>query len=139
MDEPDTTSIEPDLLEITRCMLEAIHTGDVDTYRNLSLDDLTCYETDVTPYRVDGIDFHLDLIRAMHRQGTYQSLVRFDMLSPRVQIYGDTGIVTYTRLMTYADANGPRWSAFNETRVFVRTDGAWRMAHFHRSAGGAAP
>jgi hypothetical protein len=36
-------------------------------------------------------------------------------------------------------AGGPHWSAFNETRVFVREDGKWRMAHFHRSAAGAAP
>jgi ketosteroid isomerase-like protein len=55
------------------------------------------------------------------------------MLTPRVQIYGDTGIVTYTRLMTYDEAGRPRWSTFNETRVYVKQAGGWKMAHFHRS------
>ena len=58
---------------------------------------------------------------------------RFDMLSPRVQVYGETGIVTYTRLMTYDEAGKPRWTTFNETRVFVKRDGQWKMAHFHRA------
>lgn len=129
---------ELDLLDLTHTMLEAIHTGDLEKYRALSTDDLSCYETDVAPYRIDGVEFHIDLMRAMSRHGTYQSLVRFDMLTPRVQVHGDTGIVTYTRLMTYVGSAGPRWSAFNETRVFVREAGQWRMAHFHRSAAGAA-
>ena len=49
----------------------------------------------------------------------------------RIQVYDTTGIVTYTRLMTYDDGGKPRWTTFNETRVFVFQDGAWKMAHFH--------
>ena len=59
--------------------------------------------------------------------------MRFDMLTPRAQVYGDTGIVTYTRLMTYDEGGKPRWTTCNETRVFIKQDGQWKMAHFHRS------
>jgi ketosteroid isomerase-like protein len=128
-----------ELLDLTHRMLDAIHTGNYEAYQRMCLDDVSCYETDVAPYRIDGLEFHLDLIREMGRHGTYEALIRFDMLTPRVQAHGDTGIVTYTRLMTYMGEAGPRWSAFNETRVFVREDGVWRMAHFHRSAGASAP
>lgn len=120
-----------ELLEISWRMLDAIHTGDADTYAALSTADLSCYE-DVCAYRIDGLEFHLTLIRQM-AQNPYLKPVRFDMLTPRVQIYGETGIVTYTRLMTYDDNGKPRWQTFNETRVFVRQEGAWKMAHFHRS------
>jgi ketosteroid isomerase-like protein len=120
-----------ELLEITWRMLEAIHIGDADAYAALSTPDLSCYE-DVCAYRIDGLEFHLALIRQM-AQNPDMKPARFDMLTPRVQIYGDTGIVTYTRLMTYDEGGKPRWSTFNETRVFVRQDGAWKMAHFHRS------
>ena len=92
---------------------------------------ISCYE-DVCAYRIDGLEFHLALIQQMSGSPVNRP-ARFDMLTPRVQIYGDTGIVTYTRLMTYDEAGRPRWTTFNETRVFVRQDGAWRMAHFHRS------
>jgi ketosteroid isomerase-like protein len=124
---------ERELLEITHRLLEAIHAGDIETYRALCASDLTCYETDVAPYRIDGADFHLDLMTAMRTGRVYEHLIRFDMLTPRVQVYGDAAIVTYTRLMSYAGDPAPYWRAFNETRVFFRLDGGWKMVHFHRS------
>jgi hypothetical protein len=121
------------LFDLAHRLLVAIHAGDVETYRSLCAPDLTCYETDVAPYRIEGVDFHVDLMNAMSAQAAFERLTRFDMLSPRVQLYGDCAVVTYTRLMTYAAAAPPIWHAFNETRVFVRIDGAWKMVHFHRS------
>lgn len=120
-----------ELLEITWRMLDAIHTGDAETYARLSTEDLSCYE-DVCPYRIDGLEFHLTMIRQMMQNPALKP-ARFDMLTPRVQVYGDTGIVTYTRLMTYDEMGKPRWTTCNETRVFIREDGQWKMAHFHRS------
>jgi calcium/calmodulin-dependent protein kinase (CaM kinase) II len=126
-------STERELLEITHRMLAAIHAGDIETYRSLSAPDLSCYETDVAPFRIDVLEFHLDLMTAMRERGVYNTLTRFDVLTPRVQVYGDTGIVTYTRLMTYCTESGPTWRAFNETRVFSKIEGQWKMVHFHRS------
>ena len=120
-----------ELLEITWRMLEAIHTGDAETYAALSSPDLSCFE-DVCAYRVDGLEFHLALIRRMAEHPDLKP-ARFDLLSPRVQVYGETGIVTYTRLMTFDAGGPPRWTTCNETRVFVRQEGAWRMVHFHRT------
>ena len=126
----DAAQIE--LVEITWRMLEAIHTGDDHTYADLCMPDLSCFE-DVCAYRIDGVEFHVTLIRQM-AQNPASRPTRFDILHPRVQVYGDTtGIVTYTRLMTYDDAGKPRWQTFNESRVFVKHDGQWKMAHFHRS------
>lgn len=141
-DDPSRTTIaevarldptERELLDITHRILAAIHSGDMETYRALSAPDLSCYETDVAPYRIDVLEFHLDLMMAMRERGVYNSLTRFDVLTPRVQVYGDTGIVTYTRLMTYFTESGPAWRAFNETRVFSKIGGQWKMVHFHRS------
>lgn len=121
-----------ELLEITWRMLHAIHTGDAAAYADLSTADLSCFE-DVCDYRIDGLEFHVALIKQM-AQNLDLRPARFDILSPRIQVYGDhTGIVTYTRLMTYNDNGRPRWTTFNESRVFVKQEGAWKMAHFHRS------
>jgi hypothetical protein len=46
----------------------------------------------------------------------------------------NTGIVTYTRLMTYNDGGKPRWTTANETRGFVKFENGWKMVHFHRSS-----
>lgn len=132
LDDARFDPTQRELLEIAWRMLHAIHTGDASTYAALSMPDLSCYE-DVCAYRIDGLEFHTALIQQMSASPEMKP-ARFDMLTPRVQVYGDTGIVTYTRLMTYDEVGRPRWSTFNETRVFVRAeDREWRMAHFHRS------
>lgn len=126
--------VQRELLEITATLLEAIRTGDVQTYVSLSLPELSCFE-DICDYRVDGLGFHLHLLRRAAENPGAQP-VRQDILAPRVQVYGDCGIVAYTRLCTY-ETPELRWRTFNETRVFVRRDGAWRMAHFHRTPTGS--
>ena len=132
LDDARFDATQRELLEISWRMLHAIHTGDAGTYAALSLPDLSCYE-DVCAYRIDGLEFHTALIQQMAATADLKP-ARFDMLTPRVQVYGDTGIVTYTRLLTYDEGGRPRWTTFNETRVFVRSeDRAWKMAHFHRS------
>ncbi len=131
LDEANFDATQRELIAVTWQMLNAIHTGDSTTYAEHCLPDLSCFE-DVCAYRIDGVEFHTALIRQM-AQNPDNEPSRFDILSPRVQVYGETGIVTYTRLMTY-DRNGtPLWKTFNETRVYLRTDGKWKMAHFHRS------
>ena len=131
LNESNLNETQRELLHISWRMLNAIHTGDSQTYAEHSMPDLSCYE-DVCPYRIDGLEFHLTLIQQMARNPALKP-ASFDMLTPRVQVYGDTGIVTYTRLMTYDENGKPRWTTFNESRIFVRQDGAWKMAHFHRT------
>ncbi len=122
---------DQELLDITETMLDAIHRGDADTYASLCATDLTCFE-DVCPYRIDGIPFHVSLIKQM-AQDPLQQPVRFDLLTPRVQRYGDSAVVTYTRLLTFDDAGKPSWRTFNESRVYVKQNGSWLMVHFHRT------
>ncbi len=131
LDSAAFNETQRELLEITWKMLDSIHTGDAATYGKLCAPDLTCFE-DVCSYRIEGVEFHLTLIRQMSQNSDLKPS-RFDMLTPCVQLYGDTGIVTYTRLMTYDNSGIPRWTTFNETRVFVKIDDSWKMAHFHRS------
>ena len=131
LDDAHFDDTQRELLQISWRMLHAIHTGDAQTYAEFSAPDLSCYE-DVCAYRIDGLEFHLALIQQMSGNPGNRP-ARFDILTPRVQVYRDTGIVTYTRLMTYDEDGRPRWTTFNETRVFVRLDGSWKMAHFHRS------
>jgi ketosteroid isomerase-like protein len=130
------TDEERDALAFVRRMLEAIHGGDAEAYAAMCDEDVSCFETDVAPYRIDTLTFHTQLVGEMKRLGAYSTLVRADLLTPRVQIYGDAAVVTYTRLMTYAEDGRPHWARFNETRVLVRRTDGWKMVHFHRSDAG---
>lgn len=130
-EEQTEERVKRHLLDITRQLLEAINTGDAATYARFCSPDLTCFE-ELAPYRIDGIDFHLTVINRMAGNPELAP-ARCDMLTPHVQLYGDAAVVSYTRLMSYFEKGYPRMTTANESRVYIRTEGEWRMVHFHRS------
>ncbi|MCX7852676.1 MAG: hypothetical protein N2383_07800 [Caldilineales bacterium] len=60
-----------------------------------------------------------------------------EILNPRVQLFGDTAIVTYTLLLRAKGANGVSHRVHNETRVFHNYGTAeapqWKLVHCHKS------
>jgi hypothetical protein len=120
-------------MEITRRMLDAMYTADPDVHREHCAEDLSSYEWYIAPHRIDGLEFHLELIKS----GGNGSPGRLDLLTPRVQVYGDTAVVSYTLLKTTFPEPGmltpPQFSTINEARVFARIAGVWKMVHLHKS------
>ncbi len=123
---------EEEVLDITRRMLDAMYTADPEVHRRHCTEDMSSFEWYIAPYRIDGLAFHLDLITA----GGNGTPTRLDMLTPRVQVHGDAAIVNYTLLKTAVGEGGAQFSRMNETRVFVRQEGVWKMAHLHKSPAG---
>jgi ketosteroid isomerase-like protein len=65
-----------------------------------------------------------------------ESHVEHEILQPRVQVYGDTAIVTFTLMIRAASSAGVVHKSHNETRVFHNfADGApvWKLVHCHKS------
>ncbi len=122
---------ENEILTLTRRMLDAMYTADPEVHRAHCTEDMSSFEWYIAPYRIDGVEFHLRLIE----DGGNGTSSRLDMLTPRVQVYGDTAIICYTLLKTTVAADGQpaQFSTINETRVFVKQDGIWKMAHLHKS------
>ena len=122
---------EAEVLEITRRMLDAMYSGNPEVHRTHSAADMSSYEWYIAPQRIDGAEFHLKLIEA----GGNGTLGFWEMLTPRVQVYGDTAIVNYTLLKTASGTEGQAasFSTMNETRVFVMLAGVWQMVHLHKS------
>ncbi len=119
-----------EVLEISRQMLDAMYTANPEVHQKHSAEDMSSYEWYIAPQRIDGLDFQLALIAG----GGNGNSSRLDMLTPRVQVYGDTAIVNYTLLKTTLGADTPpHFSTMNETRVFVKLDGLWKMVHLHKS------
>jgi hypothetical protein len=121
---------EEEVLKITRQMLDAMYTANSDIHRKHSAEDMSSYEWYIAPQRIDGPAFHVALIEGGGNGGAS----RLDMLTPRVQVYGDTAIVNYTLLKTtLLETMPPQFSTMNETRVFVKLEGVWKMVHLHKS------
>lgn len=53
---------EQAIWDTLRRHLQSIFTGDVETYRATTADDLALYEWFVSPHRMDGLPFHLFMI-----------------------------------------------------------------------------
>ncbi len=119
-----------EVLRITRQMLDAMYSADPEVHRKHSAEDMSSYEWYIAPQRIDGLEFHLALIEG----GGNGTSSRLDMLTPRVQVYGNTAIVNYTLLKTtLGETTPPQFSTMNEARVFVKLDGVWKMVHLHKS------
>lgn len=134
--------------------LAAIFDGDVEAYHRSTSQDLAIYEWYVTPHRIDGLPFHdfmltesadedsatmaLDPNPGEERQAA-PVRSRFDLANYKEQRYGDSAICSYTMLISQATEQGVRVLSYNESRVLVRIEQAWRVVHVHKSPAWAAP
>ena len=128
---------EQEIWEFLHRHLHSIFTRDVETYRATTGVDLSLYEWFVAPHRQDGLDFHFFMIE--HSWAGAADDFRYDLLEPRLQLYGDMAVVSYTFMLSMASAEGIRHTLHNESRVLVRRDGEWQVVHVHKSPGGKAP
>lgn len=117
--------------------LESIFNQDSETYAATTADDLSLYEWFVTPHRQDGLDFHFFMID--HSWAGTNVDFRYDLLEPRLQLYGDTAVVSYTFMLTRADEEGISHRTHNESRVLVHGDEGWQVVHVHKSPAWQAP
>jgi len=117
--------------------LHSIYTGDSGTYRATTAEDLSLYEWFVSPHRQDGLDFHFFMLD--HNWAGSSDDFRYDLLERRLQLYGDTAVVSYTFMLTRAAEGNITHRTHNESRVLVRSNGDWKVVHVHKSPAWQAP
>lgn len=117
--------------------LESIFTRDVDAYVATTAEDLSLYEWFVTPHRQDGLPFHLFMIENSWA-GT-EAGFRYDLWEKRLQLYGNTAIVSYTFMLTKTQAGVIGHQSHNESRVLIKNGEGWKIVHVHKSPSWPAP
>ncbi len=126
------------ILAVLHRNLQSIWDGDVETYRATTAADVSFFEWYISPQRIDGLDFHLRELQ-VHKDvvSAGGGRIEHEVLQPRVQVYGDTAIVTYTLLIRAVGEAGVVHKSHNETRVFVNFGSAdapdWKLVHCHKS------
>lgn len=129
---------EQEILDFLDRHLRSVFSRDVETYVATTSEELSLYEWWVTPHRQDGLDFHLFMIEQGWSGTTGE--FRYDLLEPRVQLYGDTAVVSYTFMLSQVQEDGSiRHGTHNESRVLVNEKGAWKVIHVHKSPSWKAP
>jgi hypothetical protein len=114
--------------------LQSIFTKDVETYKATTSSDLSLFEWFVTPHRQDGLDFHVFMIE--HDWSGTGAEFRYDLLEPRLQVYPNMAIVSYTFMLTTAKNGFIEHRSHNESRVLVKENGRWQVVHVHKSPSG---
>lgn len=132
----DSTT-EQEIWDTVHHHLKSIFTKDVEAYEATTAEDLSLYEWFITPHRQDGLPFHLFMID--HTWAGTGDDFRYDLWEPRLQLYGDTAIVSYTFMLTIAQESQIVRRQHNESRVLVKGDGGWKIVHVHKSPSWAAP
>jgi len=129
--------IENEVWRTVHRQLDSIFSKDVATYQETTAEDLSLYEWFVTPNRQDGLPFHFFMIE--HGWAGMPEAYRYDLLNKRLQLYGDTAIVTYTFMLTQVIEGVLSHRNHNESRVLVKGEGGWQIVHVHKSPGWRAP
>jgi hypothetical protein len=129
--------IEQKVWQTVHRQLDSIFSKDVATYQETTAEDLSLYEWFVTPNRQDGLPFHFFMIE--HGWTGTPEAFRYDLMNKRLQLYGDTAIVTYTFMLTQVVEGVLSHRSHNESRVLVKGEEGWQIVHVHKSPGWTAP
>ena len=123
---------EANIIDLTRQLIEAITKSDWSTYTKLCAEDLTAFEPEAEGHLVEGLGFHQHYFD-MQDQSPYAG-VTTSISCPHVRIMGEVAVIAYTRLTQRVGEDGSSSTSHTqETRVWQKTDGAWKHVHFHRS------
>jgi ketosteroid isomerase-like protein len=124
----DIISDEQAILAQERRALDLWAQGRPLQYFDRWAEDITYFDDIGAHRRIDGIAALRNYAAALEGKIPPH---RFELVDPKVQIYGDMGIVTL-RYEPYGADGAPlqRWKA---TLVYRRTSGEWRVVHGHWS------
>jgi ketosteroid isomerase-like protein len=120
-----------DIIALERGALDRWGKGDPDGFFAIMGADLSYFDPTL-PRRVDG----LPALRAhLHPFAGTFTIDRYDMIEPRVQQHGDTGILTFNLVnyRTLPDGSESVINRWNATEAYARIGGEWRLVHSHWS------
>jgi ketosteroid isomerase-like protein len=116
------------ILAQERRALERWSQGQPLGYVDIQAEDSTYFDDIGAQRRLDGIDAVRSYLASLEGKIPPH---RYEVADPKVQIYGDTAILTLRYEPSTGDGSSlPPWKA---TSVYRRTGGAWRIVHAHRS------
>jgi ketosteroid isomerase-like protein len=127
---PVQSNQEKELLDVENRITAEYLGKNLDAFSHGADEDLSGFHAS-NPYRMDGRQKIQDALKTFYK---YSSPTGLYKLQPRVQIYGDTAIVTYHYVET-GEAEGGKLYAYDgkQTDVFVKKQGRWSLVHFHSS------
>lgn len=119
---------EQAILALEREALDRWSRGDPLGYAEIHSDDVTYFDDIAAHARIDGIEATREYMASLRGQIPPHD---YEVVDPRVQVYGDVGILTL-RYHTYG-SDGQPLTPWKATSVYRRTGDGWRIVHAHWS------
>jgi ketosteroid isomerase-like protein len=119
------------ILLLERTALNRWGRGEPAGYSDIYADDVTYFDPLVAA-RIDGRDAMI----TYYKPWTGQIHVpRYELLRPRVDVWGDMALLTYNLVnyVQHADGTEHEGSCWNCTEVYVLREGGWHILHSHWS------
>ena len=128
-----TANTAETLPQATKQLLDAIDTGDWESYQNFCDPSLSAFEPEALGNLVEGMEFQHTYFAHPSNSISRKAIIR----SPHLRLLGDTAVVSYVRVVQSVSSDGQHsTSSFEETRVWQQIEGSWKHVHFHRSKTG---
>lgn len=120
---------DQEIIALERSALDKWAQSNTGGYIDISADDITWF--DFTPgaqLRIDGIEAVRNYLAPFVGQIPPHT---YEMVNPKVQVYGNTAILTFHWKATMTD--GKPMDGWKTTSVYNWKDGKWRQVHAHWS------
>ncbi|GFY21546.1 hypothetical protein TNCV_1166931 [Trichonephila clavipes] len=139
LEDEDVKARKQEIVKITEQLIDAINTGDYETYTKYCDPHITAFEPEALGNLIEGMDFHKFYFD--NASGKNCKSLNTTILNPTVHLLGEDGAcVAYIRLTQYIDKTGlAHTQQSEETRVWHKRDGKWQSVHFHRSGSASSP
>lgn len=121
--------IPADIIALERAALDRWGKGDIKAFTDISAEEVTYFDTD-TEKRVDGLEALKQLY--LPRAGKIK-IERYDMLDPKVQVHGNTAVLTFNLIDHIPTSEGLIEEQWNATEVYCRINEQWKIVHTHWS------
>lgn len=116
------------ILARERSALDRWSQGDPSGYLEIQAEDITYFDDIAAQSRVDGIEAMREYWSSLAGQIPAH---RYEVREPKVQLYGDVGILTLRYRAT--DPEGQTIAEWKATSVYRRIGEEWRIVHAHWS------
>ena len=103
-----------------RAALDRWKTGDTFGFVDIAADEVTYFDPEIEK-RCDGIQAYRGYMASFRYKFSFPS---YELLNPKVQMFGDTGVLTFNFVGHSKDGKLDKW---NTTEVYHLVKGEWKL------------
>ncbi len=133
--EPNQQAIAASIIAREKSSFEAWQRKDKAFFADFMADDATMFSW-MSPYLETD-----PKVNFLPKFEQYAEMVKFNdysMYNPRVQVYGDTAVLTYNSAISASFGGQPVNYTAKVTSVYAKQGNTWRIVHSHESMNPAA-